>query len=272
AVLSIAELNAAVTAYKFNPVFWYLYQLILLTMLAPCFYLLLKHRATAVGAFVLYICFLINNGDIPYINEDALIYYYTGAVLARLFGGFFESCKRSERIMGFVLIVLSWGTQIFTTVGMQNFLVAPVDTGAMSAVSYWYFGGDVSVIMGGILMRLPRSVLVYILSSGGQLVVSSLRRLFICLGIWLLLPGKLPEANDIMKNSFFLYAVHFPIARGVIFMLEYMDVGYHGAGEEAFRLMAYFATPVISVVVAYGLKLMLKKYIPFSWKLLSGGR
>ncbi len=272
ASVSIAELNAAVTNYKYNPVFWYLYQLILLTALAPVFYLLLKRGGVAALAGVLYICFLINGGDIPLINEDALIYYFTGGALACFFGSSFENSKKTGHVVGVLLIALVWISQIFTTVGMQNFVVAPVDTGLMNQLSYWYFGGDISVFMSGVLAKLPKDVLIYILSTGGQLVVSSLRRLLLCIGIWFVIPERLPDAREIMKNSFFLYAVHFPIARGVIFMLEYMNVGYHGFAEEAFRLAAYFATPVISIVIAYRLKLMLKKYIPFSWKLLSGGR
>ncbi len=269
---SIAELNAAVVSYKYNPVFWYLYQLILLTLLAPVFYFLLKYRAAAFGAIILYLCFILNGGDIPFVNEDAVFYYFVGGLAARFFGAFFEGEKIQRYIIGFMLLLFFWGTQIFTTVGMQNFVISPVDTDSMGAFTYWYYGGDISVCLSTMLMKLPKNILIYILSPGGQIVVCSVRRLLLCFAIWLVLPCKQGRVHEIMKNSFFLYAVHYPIARVVIFVLEYMNVGYHGTGEEALRLMAYFATPVVSVIIAYNIKHMLKKYIPISWKMLSGGR
>ncbi|WP_036607897.1 acyltransferase family protein [Oribacterium sp. P6A1] len=272
AAFCINELNSAVTVYKYNPLFWYLYQLILLSILAPVFYILLKNRIIAFASFFLYLGFLIKGGDLPLINEDAVIYYFAGGLMSRFWTASFEKGKKSGIILGTFLIVLTWSTQIFTTVGMQNFVIAPIDLQKMESLSFWYFGGRVSEVLGALIVKLPEYVLIYILSPGGQLVVNALRRLFLCLGIWLILSGKMPEAKGYMKNSFFLYAVHFPIARGVIFMLEYMNVGYHGTGEQVLRLVAYFATPVISIAVADGLKQILKKYIPFSWKLLSGGR
>ena len=269
--LSIEELNSAVTYYRYNPLFWYLYQLILLTVLAPVFYILLRKRITALASLLLYLFFLLRGWDLPLINEDAIIYYFAEGFLARFGSSSFEKIK-GGKAGGVFLIVLAFMTQIFTTVGMQNFVIAPVDVQKMEPVYFWYFGGQASVMLGELITKLPKDVLILILSPGGQIVVWALRRLFICFGIWYLIPSKLPVAGNIIKNSFFLYAVHYPIARGVISVLEYMNVGYHGAGEQVVRLMAYFATPVISVAFAYGLKLMLKKYIPFLWKLLSGGR
>ncbi|MCD8083598.1 MAG: acyltransferase, partial [Clostridiales bacterium] len=72
----------AVLHYTYNYVFWYLYQLILLTMLAPVLYLSLRRRWSrylflgAVWAMVL------ANVDVPLVNEDALVYYATAASAA----------------------------------------------------------------------------------------------------------------------------------------------------------------------------------------------
>lgn len=69
----------ALLHYTYNPVFWYLYQLILLTALAPVLYGILKNRGigpAAVGAAF----FLAQKGVIiPLLNLDALFYYSFGA-------------------------------------------------------------------------------------------------------------------------------------------------------------------------------------------------
>lgn len=268
----LKELADAAVNYRYNPVFWYLFQLILLTILAPLFFALLKNRLLCILSFVIYVYAVFRCVDIPYINEDAVIYYFAGAALSGFRKQHFESIKSGGCLVGIFLLFLSWGSQIFTTVGMQNFVIAPVNYEKMGLFSFWYMGGQLSLAMGRWLSGLPQSVLVGILSEGGQIIVNVLRRLAICLGLWYVLPVKLPEASKYMKNSFFLYAVHYPIARAGIFMLEYMNVGYHGVNEQIIRLCVYLFIPVICIALSYRSKLLLKKYIPFAWNILSGGR
>ena len=268
----IAELGDAAVNYRYNPVFWYLFQLILLTVLAPLFFAVLKNRVVCALIFFSYLYIVFRCVDIPYINEDAVIYYFTGAWLSGFQKQRFENIDRNGCFPGIFLLFLSWGTQIFTTVGMQNFVIAPVNHEKMSMFGFWYMGGQLSLIMGRWLSLLPQSILVAILSQGGQILVNVLRRLALCLGLWWALPMRLPEATKYIKNSFFLYAVHYPIARAGIFMLEYMNVGYHGLNEQIIRLSVYLLTPVICIALSYRSKLLLKKYIPFAWNILSGGR
>lgn len=266
------ELGDAAVNYRYNPVFWYLFQLILLTSLAPLVYFLLKNRIVCIVSLTLYLYGVFRYMDIPYINEDALIYYYTGAALASFQKSRFEAMNNSGCIAGLILILLAWGSQIFTTVGMQNFVIAPIDYEKMGFFKFWYMGGRVSLALGRWLSGLPKEVLVAVLSPGGQILINVFRRLAICLGIWFLLSANLPEAKKYMKNSFFLYAVHYPIARAGIFMLEYMNVGYHGMEEQIIRLGMYLLIPVICIAVSYRSMLLLKKYSPLAWNILSGGR
>ena len=42
--------------------------------------------------------------------------------------------------------------------------------------------------------------------------------------------------------------------------------------DEAVRRALYLLTPVVAVAAAYGLKRVLKRYLPLQWKILSGGR
>jgi len=72
----------AVLHYSYNYVFWYLYQLLLLILLAPVLYWIL--RRPAAGAAVLTVCFwgTLKGMTIPCLNLDALFYYSLAA-----FGG-----------------------------------------------------------------------------------------------------------------------------------------------------------------------------------------
>lgn len=268
----LREIHDAITNYAYNPVFWYVYQLILLTVLAPIFYALLKNKFITIVAVVLYVIMVVKGLDIPEINEDAILYYFAGACLARHSRTIFEQNSKTKICIGALILLLVWALQIFTTVCMQMFLVAPIDTDVMDPILYWYYGGDITTALAAQLKTLPTGILVDILSVGGQVIVNVIRRLLLCLGLWFVLPDRLPEVKAYMKNGFFLYAVHYPIARIGIFVLEYMGVGYHGAMDQFIRLYIYLMIPVVCVAASYRLKLILKKCAPFMWRVLSGGR
>lgn len=72
----------AILNYTYNYVFWYLYQLILLILLAPFLYLLIKRRLLG-GLFLAGILATIYMGAaLPFLNLDALFYYAFGAFAA----------------------------------------------------------------------------------------------------------------------------------------------------------------------------------------------
>ena len=80
--LDAATLVRALFFYAYNPVFWYLYQLILLTILAPLVYVLMKHRLTAALTIACLFVLIRENVFLPQINADALFYYCVGAFCA----------------------------------------------------------------------------------------------------------------------------------------------------------------------------------------------
>jgi hypothetical protein len=270
--LSIAGLHRAVAEYSCNPVFWYVFQLILLTVLAPLFFTLLRNKILMAGSVLLYIVIVVRGADFPLVNEDALCYYFLGAVIARCFKESFETQSRRKILFGLVFIIVAWITQIFTTVGMQMFVIAPVEYQKMGFLKYWYVGGEISKMMAVMISTWPKHWLVLILSVGGQVMINVIRRLLLCLGIWFILPLNLPSAKDFMKNSFFLYAIHYPIVRIGIYMLEYMNIGYHRAEDQSFRFLVYLFSPLICVSVANMMKKILRRNAPFVWKIFSGGR
>lgn len=79
---SLADMASAALFYRSNAVFWFLYQLILLTALAPVLYLFLKRIWSGLlflGAAAVLITLRI---PLPQLNLDALFYYSLAAFLA----------------------------------------------------------------------------------------------------------------------------------------------------------------------------------------------
>lgn len=79
---SLADLTDAILHYTYNPVFWYLYQLILLILMAPVLYPILKNRVAA-GMFLFLLAVVLwCGGSLPQLNLDALFYYSFSACAA----------------------------------------------------------------------------------------------------------------------------------------------------------------------------------------------
>lgn len=71
----------AVMNYTYNYVFWYLYQLILLILLTPVLYGILKNKFAAVPFFYVVIWGIAEGKQFYYLNPDALFYYSVAAFI-----------------------------------------------------------------------------------------------------------------------------------------------------------------------------------------------
>ena len=306
---SLTAMSEAAANHSCNPTFWYMYQLMLLTILAPLLYLLLRNAFVMLLSLLLLATAIGAGATLPLVNADALIYYGVGALFACHGRGLFEgtaaderllrktspkevkgdteivvlpaaakarqrrsSMERGCRIVGIGLLLLAWLLQILTPAKLMSFVLYDGSGIArMPMPAYLMSGGALARWIGKGLQQLPLFVLS-LSGSGAQALVAIVRRLLLVLGVWLVLPGdRLPDAKPYMKNSFFLYAVHYPIARAQYYMIQYLGIPYDVWGE-AVRLALYLLTPVVAVAAAYGLKRVLKRYLPLQWKILSGGR
>lgn len=72
----------AILHYKYNYVFWYLHQLILLILLAPIIYLTVKRLWTGIACMSVILAAVYFGRTIPALNLDALFYYVCGAFFA----------------------------------------------------------------------------------------------------------------------------------------------------------------------------------------------
>ena len=99
-------------------------------------------------------------------------------------------------------------------------------------------------------------------------------RFLIPVSIWLLFDGRRAgETRPWMRQSMFLYAIHFVVVR-LANKSSAMVLG-HILGETAMAAAAcliYAGLPAVVVVVSYGAALFLEKYLPPVWAVLSGGR
>lgn len=98
----------ALLFYTYNYVFWYLYQLILLILLAPLLYPILKRKWLGVGFQLILWLLLIWNVELPQLNLDALAYYSFAAYAALHARAWVEqgSGSRKQTAIGAMLLVL----------------------------------------------------------------------------------------------------------------------------------------------------------------------
>ena len=217
---SMPVLADAIINFTYNPVFWYLYQLIILIALAPVIYLVLRDRRLGAGALVLLAVAIACYAGIPWLNLDALFYYSAAAYVA-LHGralAEWEAVRQRAAVIaaGFVLAVI------------------------------FYLGSQ-------------RTYYV---------ILTVLYRLTVPALLWLIIDGrKLGEPKAWMKNGFFLYAIHFIIARGLnkagALMLPHTWMN---------AAALYVLIPALVTVFAWKLGDFLKKWLPSVWRGLSGGR
>lgn len=172
--LDLSNLLDALINYTYNPVFWYLYQLILLLALAPLIYPMMRRALTGAVALILIAYALYRGWDFRYLNMDALFYTCTAAYLSLHRDTWARFAEHSpigrERLITF--LVLSVSLAVLRLLGCPGapFFARPLQT---------------------VLFRL-----------GG---VSFVWLTFGCL--------PLPAAKDWAKHNFFLYAIHFAWVR-----------------------------------------------------------
>lgn len=265
--------------YRYNPVFWYFYQLILLTYAFPfmaLFVLLLQREKNARKPllsllyfffpclFLLLVYFRI---DIPFLNEDAGFYYTFGGAVGVLLTSRSESwgaeCREEEKGMrqggkqetkrsdfgcsGKHLALLC-GTLLLCTFSYGNTL-APHRIGV--------------ILLSTVLYRLGMALFLLTLT---------------------MLLGSLSGSRSQRKGSsgmtFFLYASHYLFLRPWFFMqngiFRALEKGLpNQAGDplaDGGKLLFYLLSPLYCLFLAYLVSRAVKRLSPKLWKALNGGR
>ena len=210
----------AILHYTYNYVFWYLYQLILLILLAPAIYMAVKNRILAAAAAVVLLVSIAQGYRLSYLNLDALLYYGTAAYFAvHMKNGAERAWNRRRLAAGLGFIAFAALCQILSVEGQRVLFVV-------------------------------------------------LFRLFLPLGLWMAVDEAwLPTAPKWMKDTFFLYAVHFAIVR--LINKTGAVVAY---GIPWVPAVLYLIMPALCVAASAAIAAPMKKWCPALWSLLTGGR
>lgn len=104
---SVTGLIRAAILYEANPVFWFMFQLLLLTVLAPVLYLAMEHAVIGILWLGLLVWGIVSGVQLPWLNLDALT-YYSIAAFAALHCRKFAECRwdKYRGILGAELVIL----------------------------------------------------------------------------------------------------------------------------------------------------------------------
>lgn len=95
----------AILHYTYNYVFWYLYQLILLIILAPVLFAVLKRTYLGLAAVILMGVGVYCGISLPQLNMDALLYYSAAAYAALHGRRFVEEWSRKTGLLGLCILI-----------------------------------------------------------------------------------------------------------------------------------------------------------------------
>lgn len=291
--------------YRYNPVFWYFYQLILLTYAFPfmaLFVLFLKGEKNTRKPLLSLLSFLFPclflllvyfRIDIPFLNEDAGFYYTFGGAVGVLLnlrreGGREErkggnairsgsGQEKKERAFGCSgkRLALLCGTLLLCAFSYGNML-APHRIGVILLSTVLYRLGMALFLLtltmllwslgGSHSQRKGSSVSSDALSSGGISAV--------------LLEKGGKALRELSGMTFFLYASHYLFLRPWFFMqngiFRALEKGLpKQAGDpilDGGKLLFYLLSPLYCLFLAYFVSRVLKWLSPKLWKVLNGGR
>ena len=260
---SLKSLWEGIFLYRFNPVFWYFYQLILLSFCLPFMAILgilirentAINRSTAInkktainGAGTgspmspLFFCFpllflllVYFQVDIPFVNEDAAFYYFLGGSLALLWDG------RKLFVPSFLLL--------FFVLFCYAQTLLPHAIGILLLATVFY--------------RLSMALFFLSLFMKGEGSILLMKR------------GK-SIRQTLSEMSFYIYASHYLFLRLWFFLQSFLEtrtaVFTGDAGRDAFKLFFYLLSPLYCLFLAYFTGKGIKRLSPRLWKLLNGGR
>lgn len=237
--LSIPAMAEAVLHFTCNPVFWYMYQLIFLIALSPVLYPLLKNRLIGLAALLLELYCIKKLIYLPIINMDAL-FYYSAAAYGALHGRWLveEGWKKEQpdRRIERAEKIKRW----------EPWLRLLTAAAGIGLAVYFYQG-----------ITVRHSVLETVLY-----------RFTVPVTLWAAVSGtRLPAAREWMKYGFFLYTIHFILARGIN-KAAAMVLPHTAAAA----FLVYLIIPVVCVITAWSLGGFQKKYTGPFWRLINGGR
>ena len=233
----LAEIYLAMTNYTYNPAFWFMYQLILLIAISPILFLAFKNAKYLYLPIVVASLFILLGVDAPYINEDAIFYYYLGAIICKRYESNkfkFIDKKKAILFLSLSLISIAINKTIYYYVLPYNIKLVPIFTYTI------------------VLARAIVSLFIFYLVD----VFSSYSRV-----------------HSFMENTFVLYAVHYMIVKALnIFSKYFMYKFLPDNTYEIIEIIVFVLSPVICVIFNIYFVKFLKSKAPKALAILSGNR
>ena len=283
--LSLKTAFESIFLYRFNPVFWYLKQLILLTLLTPLVWLLVQNRKAAPPALILLFLLGVFYDLLPFhiVNEDAFLYYALGAAAALHLKGAVETDPPAAAVQAEISAgdkekrrLPAGGGSKSETSAEDREAGAPSGKESVNNDTKKSTCHTEKSWLGCFVATFFLYILLQVLGSRASLfglmhptVAASIGcRIFGLISLWALLrvlrAGRFTPAY--MEYNFFTYATHYLVLRAVQHAAAF-------AGESALiSLTLYILMPAICIAVSVCTGRFLQRHAPRLFSLLVGGR
>lgn len=233
---SIVELFDVALNYTYNPAFWFMYQLILLIAISPLVFYAFKNAKTIIAFFTIISFLILLNIDIPFINEDAILYFGFGAFASTLYNNNKLFLIEKKYIIPLIFISIFFfllNRVVYAACGLNQKLI-PLFTYSV------------------ILVRITVSILIF---------------------YFIDLIFKYDKVPDFIKPSFFLYAIHYMIVKGMIIIMQFIIYGYVEPDYwDIIKNVTFILSPFVCVIVSFFLSSILSKKLPKVYEVLTGYR
>lgn len=250
--ISMGEIIDAAFTYKYNPSFWFMYQLILLSIISPILYYLFnmswKNQQTMKWLVTIVVVvaaeLAIATGiDIPYLNEDAFVYYVCGYFLAYLYNsGRINFISKKNILICLLIFALTF---VFNRYIYHLLTLNPK-----------YLNPFISTI---VIVRLFGALFLFYFF---DLIFSY---------------DSVPK---FMSQTFFLYAIHYMIVKAMIIMMKFLmykfvPVGIIVNGIDLYTIIeciVFILSPVVCVIINYHLSRFMMEKFSKQYNVLVGNR
>lgn len=235
-ILSFENFCNALVSYTYNPLFWYMYQLILLTALSVIIFYIIKNKLLSIVYLLILLCLIYFYVDIPQINEDALFYFSLGAIYAMHFEEKFLFYKNKNAVIFYI--------SIYFISCLFRFLIAKY------------------IFNGAILYNIT-------------LLSTVLMRTSAALVLWFFIDYlKLKEYNY-SNYVFFIYASQYLLIKlinSIYFSIEKRVFANYDILFNIFELILFLVMPFIVIPIASAIAEFLKIHCNSYYNLLTGNR
>lgn len=235
-ILSFSNFCNALLQYTYNPFFWYMYQLILLSILSIIIFYIIKNKTISIIYLIGILILIYFYVDIPQINEDALFYYSFGAVFAVHFEEVFLKYRNKNAIISYLII--------YFISCLFRFVIANF------------------IFNGAILYNITLLTIV-------------LMRVCAAMILWHFIDYLNIKEYNYAKYVFFIYASQYiliKIINSIYFAIERMFFANKLILCQIFELVLYLAMPFLVIPIASAIAKFLKEHCNTYYNLLTGNR